>query len=121
SEVWVVDDDKIICLLTRKHLQKYTTLPLKEFPDGKAALDHLLLAPATPVLVLLDINMPVMNGWDFLEEVNRRNLPHLQVIMVSSSINTHDKATAMSYPQVIDYLQKPLRAEDFKKLAEMLE
>lgn len=121
TDILVVDDDKLLCLILSSGLRKYVSLPVTVHYNGKTALDHITKAPNSNFLVLLDINMPVMNAWDFMEEVNRRELHNFQVVVVSSSVNASDKSRAFSFPQVIDYLEKPLFAGQYKKLAILVE
>lgn len=74
-----------------------------------------------PDLIFLDINMPVMSGWDFLEEYKKikDNLPRpIRIIILTSSVYQHDKEKANTYEDVDDYTLKPLSISDlqiFKK------
>lgn len=119
-KVVIVDDDSVVLFLHRV-LIDLSILPSAEgsFKNGKEALDHISRNAdcQPPYLVLLDINMPVMNGWDFLEEIQTQEFKeNIFVAMVTSSINTDDQEHARQYPQVIDYLEKPLRKEACEKL-----
>ena len=70
------------------------------------------------VLALLDINMPVLDGWGFLEEfeVIIPSLKfNLELYIVSASSNTDDVKKSKNYPRVIDYLNKPLSTENINK------
>ena len=72
-----------------------------------------------PNLILLDINMPIMNGWDFLEEYMERGYDQLYntwIIVLSSSVYNEDKQKAMTYPSVIEYIEKPLSGEAIDRL-----
>jgi CheY-like chemotaxis protein len=63
-------------------------------------------------LILLDINMPEMDGWSFLDHLNQENFPlDIYVIMVTSSTNAADKRRAQSYPMVISFVEKVLTKE----------
>jgi len=120
--ILIVDDDKMITLLHKVIVVKYkisSNTPLL-FSDGKMALEFLLSEynPNENYLILLDINMPVLNGWEFLESVQPERFANkLFVIIVTSSVDSSDKQKAKTYPQVIGFLEKPLRAEscDFIK------
>lgn len=66
-------------------------------------------------LVLLDINMPVMNAWDFLTGLKEQSV-NIDVIILSSSINPEDKMMAESYDNVKAFLNKPLSKGNIKKI-----
>jgi len=123
-KVVIVDDDAVVLFL-HKVLIDRSILPSaeKSFKNGKEALDYIGSNGVrdTPYLVLLDINMPVMNGWDFLEEIQKTEFKdNVYVAMVTSSINANDVEHARQYPQVIDYLEKPLRKEACEELYEKM-
>ncbi len=120
--VLIVDDDKMITLLHKVMVvkNKISTNPPLLFSDGKMALEFLSSEynPEERYLVLLDINMPVLNGWEFLDSIQSEQYANdLLVIIVTSSVDSSDKQKARTYPQVIGFLEKPLRAEscDFIK------
>ena len=65
------------------------------FKNGKEAYDHLSIIikenKSLPDIILLDINMPIMNGWQFLDEIIKINIPkELKIFIVSSSENPED-------------------------------
>jgi CheY-like chemotaxis protein len=81
------------------------------------ALEHLKSTGPGPDLILLDINMPGMNGWEFLEEYQklddnsgRRPI----IIMLTTSENPDDEAKAKGWAVVSDYISKPLTEEIMK-------
>jgi CheY-like chemotaxis protein len=119
-KVLLVEDDEVFMLLNARMVVKSGLCdePLT-FPDGKEALDYLEkhLYDDNSYLVLLDINMPVMNGWEFLDSIQSLRICGLiSVVMVTSSIETMDQNRARQYPQVIDYFEKPLRLENFDRI-----
>lgn len=121
TDILVVDDDKLICLLLSTGLRRNISLPVALHHNGKTALEQITKWPNKNFLVLLDLNMPVMNGWEFLEELNHRELTNFRVVLISSSVNASDKSRAFSFPQVIDYFEKPLLAEQYLKLEILME
>ncbi|MFV8326078.1 response regulator [Flavobacterium sp. ZS1P14] len=116
----VVDDDTIILFLHKKIIQKEK---LEEAPhtfnSAKKALDFFDTLPddAKPILLFLDINMPVMNGWDLLEVIHQDGFKkEIHVVMVTSSVDASDKEKAFSYSKVIDFVEKPLDDQVLQRL-----
>jgi CheY-like chemotaxis protein len=95
--------------------------------NGKFAIEQLSEIqqkdPAKlPDYILLDINMPIMNGWEFLDEYKRLNLDPLgksKIFIISSSVFSNDINKARSYPLVKDFISKPLNVEKIKELFEV--
>lgn len=119
-EVFIVDDDKIIRLVHRKMVLKsnFHSDPLS-FPGGKDALDYILNnnSITKTFCIFLDINMPSMNGWEFLDAISRSEIAaRILVFMITSSVDKADKEKAKTYPLVIDFLEKPF---NLKKLEEL--
>lgn len=107
----IVDDDIMI--------QKLHSMMVKKngFADdffkcenGQIALDFILEYDENQTfIILLDINMPIMNGWEFLDAINQFQTERpIFVVLVSSSIDINDLEKAKTYPQVISYIDKPL-------------
>ena len=74
-----------------------------------------------PVLVLLDINMPRMNGFEFLERLQEGGASKkecLVVMMLTSSNNPAERERAKSYDLVVDFLEKPISAEQLRLIAQ---
>ena len=112
----IVDDSDIVIFLHKEILSisKFSTTTVSAV-NGKVALDLISSAPSENVeyLVLLDINMPVMDGWQFLDAIQSVQLESkVNVIIVTSSIDTIDKNKAKQYPQVIDFYEKPLTSDN---------
>ena len=119
-KVVLVDDDKAnqylnYLVLQELQLAGQTVL----FSDGKLALDYVRqhcyarLAEACPDLILLDLNMPVMDGFEFLEELAQSGQTAFiqqSVVVLTSSDNGQDCLQARHW-QVKDYLVKPLTIE----------
>ena len=121
-EVFTVDDDKIITLVHKKMVLKsnFHVDPIS-FLNGKDVLDYILNNNSIEktYCILLDINMPLMNGWEFLDAINQSKIAaRILVFMVTSSVDKLDKEKAKTYPLVIDFLEKPISLkilEDLKK------
>ncbi len=118
--VLVIDDDEcfqFLCeILFKRSEEECEVLQAR---DGVEALELLESLDKTPDLILLDINMPRMNGHEFLAAY-AQSLPQETpvVAMLTSSEQEQDRENAMTYSFVKDYLLKPLRKSDIGKLME---
>jgi CheY-like chemotaxis protein len=119
-EVLIVDDDDAIVYINKKlvELSKLHSRPLS-FGNGKQALDYLVLDKNADKIyfILLDINMPVMNGWKFLEAIDQYPFAkQVFVAVVTSSIDESDRQKAYQYSHVIDYIEKPVEIDRLNEL-----
>jgi len=87
------------------------------------ALDYLEVNEVNfPDLILLDINMPIMDGWEFLDVYTSRNYhtTHQTIIeMHSSSIYQEDKDKAKTYAKVKEYVDKPISIKDIYRIRDI--
>ncbi|MFV9482442.1 response regulator [Christiangramia sp. ASW11-125] len=116
----IIDDDDIVTFLQKKIVSKsgLDTDPLV-FKDAHKALEFLEYEASEDqeYLIMLDINMPAMSGWEFLDHIKK--LPsdeRLHVVMATSSIDRKDKREAVNDPHVVDFIEKPLSARHCEKL-----
>lgn len=109
--VFLVDDDPINNLINRRLLGKTgISNRIEEFLGGEDALEKIReLNQEDSLIIFLDINMPVLNGWEFLnkylELFPQRND---KIIILSSSIDFQDRQKATEYAIVSGFLEKPL-------------
>ncbi|MBB5044589.1 response regulator [Shinella fusca] len=119
--ILVVDDDEndqFICEYTIRKFDPSIRV-IKAF-DGTEALD--VLRRETPDAIILDINMPVMNGFEFLDRYAEEFEVHAPVVaMLTSSHLGKDRERAMQYAFVKSYFEKPLQADHLRVMAELLE
>lgn len=111
-KVLVVEDDSVMAFLHNEVIKKnnISSSPLS-FPNGKEALNFLIsdTAANSSYIILLDLNMPVMNGWEFLDALEKTEISYrTKVIIVTSSIDPADQKKSGLYPTVCFYLSKPL-------------
>jgi len=128
-KVLIIDDDPILIMVC-KRLMKITgfseiVYAAKEGGEGmKILLEQLVSTPENlPDLILLDINMPVMNGWEFLDELIALSpkMPlSLPVFMLSSTIDQADYDRASSYDLVKGFYSKPLTKENLEEIEKIL-
>jgi two-component system, chemotaxis family, chemotaxis protein CheY len=115
----LVDDDAIFQFTaSRTILATNLTSNIRQFNHGEEALmylrKHAEAEEEIPDLIFLDINMPVTDGWMFLEEfdkVKSKLSKDVTIYMVSSSIDPTDIARAKANKLVTDYLMKPLERQ----------
>ena len=119
TDIVIIDDDAVVLFLHKILVEKSPLpKPLHCFDNGSEAFSYICNRKSQdPILVLLDINMPAMNGWDFLDKISAEGCDNnVYVAMVTSSINSSDRKKAENYPQVIDYLEKPLSRQACEEL-----
>lgn len=114
NEIAIIDDDKITILLTKKRIQMCDLAEnIVAFENGKSAYENFVERinnnQTLPDLILLDINMPLWDGWDFLQEFeNNYKDKDLCLFMLTSSINPADKEKANNFRLIKDFLIKPI-------------
>jgi CheY-like chemotaxis protein len=115
--VMLVDDDPINNLVNKRLLRKYNDrLSVVEYQMAYDALEHFKTDRPKPDVLLLDINMPKMNGWQFLEEFEKIWAGELKIVMLTSSIDLSDQQKAESLPLVSGYLTKPLNMDKIQTI-----
>ena len=117
STICIIDDDPIFIKLTKLFLQKEKICEnFLIFNNGQEAILG-LTENEIPKLILLDINMPIMNGWEFLEKfITLSNYKETSIFIVSSSIDHKDIEKAEKHPKVSGFINKPIRPNDLLKI-----
>ncbi|WP_293293841.1 response regulator [Allomuricauda sp.] len=122
--VCIVDDDDIYQFTMKVTIRNIPTVKSTQvFTDGAQALEYIINnkndKDALPDIIFLDINMPVMDGFQFMDEFTdllpKLNKP-IQVYLVSSSIDPKDIRKAKRNDAITDYLIKPLKSEQVKNI-----
>ncbi len=121
----IVDDDTLTQLIHRKALERAGMATSPEvFTDGEQALNFLLANYCEDVnyLVFLDLNMPLMNGWTFLDEIGKHfQRDNIHVVIVTSSVSSEDRKRANAYRQVLKYLVKPISQDSLKLMSQFVQ
>lgn len=109
--IFLVDDDPINNLINKRLLGKTeVSESILEFLEADLALKKIEEFPQNEqLLIFLDINMPVMNGWEFLNTYQEK-FPERkdEIVILSSSIDFQDRQKALSFNIVSGFLEKPL-------------
>lgn len=120
----LVDDDRVYQFTTERMLMRIGgDVRFKWFKDGEEALGYLESHAAEPDvlpdMLILDINMPFMDGWQFLDAFHTKKSSlskKIDIYMISSSADERDQNRAKSYGDVTDYLEKPITTDLLKSL-----
>jgi CheY-like chemotaxis protein len=128
KDVFVVDDDKVFHFIIKKLFTKNNINVTPSFYlNGLEAIEKIRekidLGVTMPDLILLDINMPIMDGWQFLDEFRKTRTTSSTatgqtiIYLVSSSNSITDLNKAKDYQdQIKDYFFKPMTLDDLKKI-----
>jgi CheY-like chemotaxis protein len=127
NTVLLIDDDEINNMICTKIISKNdfagNIVACSSARQGLKYLEETQTdsEKVVPSVIFLDINMPVMNGWDFLDQYKQMDSlqgKEIILIMLSSSSSSSDLTRAKSYPQVSDYITKPLTATHLQQIRE---
>jgi CheY-like chemotaxis protein len=121
---FIVDDDQIYVFGLKKLLAINNLCKnILVFENGEKALNYITPIMSNgdelPDIILLDLNMPVMDGWEFLDEFTKikpKLNKKIEIYMVSSSINPADMEKAKQYEELTDYLIKPISIDELSKV-----
>ena len=118
NNVLLVDDNRATNFIHEKFIARSgKAKEVNCFMVGEQALEYLENTERFPELIFLDINMPTMDAWEFLERyrsISRRELAIL--FLLTTSISPQDQQKMKSYPEVAEMLYKPLDVKIFNQI-----
>lgn len=117
KEIFIIDDDLIYRMIVSRAITKIdANIKINPCENGRLGLEMLVQrTEGAKIIILLDINMPVLDGWGFLEEIKKNNFYDIQnplIYLVSSSTDKSDLLKAKQYDFLGGFLHKPLNRED---------
>lgn len=125
-----VDDDSITIMLSKMVLTRAAyAKEIATATNGEEALQYLdnlidTKSTSAPRLIFLDLNMPIMGGWEFLDAFSqakyREAFPDCKVIVLSSTIDPKDIEKSKSYDMVLDFMPKPISKELLEAVSQRL-
>jgi len=127
KRTYIIDDDKLSIKLMSMLISKNMFCEeIVSFFNPQSALDELKEncdAPSNlPDVILLDLNMPILDGWQFLDEFILLPIEkEISIFIVSSSIDPHDLEMVKKYEMVKSYIMKPINASKLEMATELIE
>ncbi len=124
KRILLVDDDPITNLINKKIITLNTPYTVEAFTNANEALDQCknclaLASEQFPDAIFLDINMPIMDGWEFLDQFEKipfATRSKCSVLLLTSSIDSEDIEKSKTYKSVCDFISKPLTINKIEML-----
>lgn len=126
NKTCIIDDDEIFVIVAKKIMKvaKFSDDVLI-FRNGKEAICHFREnqnnSDQIPDIIFLDLNMPLMDGWDFLTEIEKVPLEkEIRIFIFTSSIDPNDQKRSEGFKLVESFIEKPLTMEKLRNITNML-
>ncbi|MCF2948245.1 response regulator [Paraglaciecola aquimarina] len=117
SPILIIEDSEIDQYIAKYMIKKFDeNIDVLQAFDGQEALEVLTILPRQPVVILLDINMPRMNGHEFLKEYTASNIEKTSIAILTSSFQQSDKDQCLKFTCVKKYITKPFEVSDLNDL-----
>lgn len=122
KSIAVVDDDEIYKIIIEKMISSSELFDkVYLFDDSRNALEVLSNGDiSTPEIILLDLNMPHLDGWEFLDHLKEQKpevYSESEIYIVTSSISQSDQDRANSYEEIKGFISKPITSKFLKEIA----
>lgn len=122
----IIDDDPIFIYGTKRIMNEVGFSDnILVYNNGQDAIEGLTAmsdeGKDLPSVIFLDLNMPIMNGWEFLEDfakIPNKNVEKVTVYILSSSVDPRDLQRIKNYNMVSNYILKPISPNDLKSVLE---
>lgn len=124
THICLIDDDEIQNFINEKIIQRFIpTSQVSKYLSAQAAIDEIRIGKLLPDVILLDINMPMMNGWNFMDIVQKENLLTTEefttkIYILSSSKDPSDIEKIKEYDLLLGFFHKPLTQANLQLLIE---
>lgn len=124
-KIYLIDDDELSNFVSAKTIEKSgISCEIVSFTHARTALNALIEVQkkdpsAAPDVIFLDINMPEVNGWEFLDEYCKNDFhqhKRILIFLLTSSLYQKDIEKGKSYTEIVDYIPKPLNITLLKEL-----
>ncbi|WP_339707529.1 response regulator [uncultured Kriegella sp.] len=120
----IIDDDPIFVYGTKRVMREVDFCnEIMVFENGQDAIDALTEMveqhKELPEIIFVDLNMPIMNGWEFLEDfvkIPNKSREEVTVYIISSSVDPRDLERIKSYKVVNNYILKPISTNDLEEI-----
>ena len=123
-KIFIIDDEEVSLFLTQRMLlHHFAGADIHPFLSAEEALNSLKETVAPPRVILLDLNMPVMSGWDFLEEVGslgEKFRKDCRIYVLTSSLDASDEEAIKGHPLVSNLMHKPIDTENIRLLSSLM-
>lgn len=126
KHVLLIDDDPVFLLIFTRMIKKVCTrLSVNSFLNGEKGLEFLNknYSPENQYIILLDINMPIINGWQFLDIIRKKGMAlnnNISIYILTSSTDLDDVKQAKTYSIVKDIVSKPLSVNSLNRILQPL-
>jgi len=124
DSVLLLDDNKATNFIHTKFLNRSGKVnEINSFQSGKEALEFLQLTTAFPKLIFVDINMPTMDAWEFMEgyrKLIRNEKEDSKIVLLTTTISPQDEERRKEYPEIDSMTHKPLNLDTFESVIQTI-